>query len=319
MAADGSLYAAWLDGFTPGVTFARSDDGGRSWTKPVHVDRRLSWSDKPILSISDDGEDVYIIFNGPTLGDAHVAVSHNGGDSFKPPVTIQKSARYHFAGGGTVTGDGTVAFAQTAYRQSSAGAVRVLATISTDGGESWQDVLVDQMHKQPDCVSRGCPEDFYGPQAAMAGDSDGDLVISYNGANRRNGHQRLYVRRSSDGGISWSARTRISPRGANAAFPAAVGGRTGDFRVWYMDDRKGSDDRWNVWYRQSDDGGMSWSRSLRISDAKRGTEYVKPNGFLEPYGDYGEIAILKGSTTFAVWGEGTSYFGPGGAWYNRTR
>jgi hypothetical protein len=32
MAANGSLYASWLEDFTPGVTFARSDDNGRSWT-----------------------------------------------------------------------------------------------------------------------------------------------------------------------------------------------------------------------------------------------------------------------------------------------
>ena len=67
---DGSLYAAWLDGFTPGVTFRRSDDGGRSWTKPIHVDKRLAWSDKPIVAVSGDGKDVYVAFNGPTDGDA---------------------------------------------------------------------------------------------------------------------------------------------------------------------------------------------------------------------------------------------------------
>ena len=99
MAANGSLYAAWLDGFTPGVTFARSDDGGRSWTKPIHVDKRLAWSDKPIVAVSDDGKDVYVAFNGPTDGDAWVAVSHDRGNHFGQPVPAQRNRRYHFAGG----------------------------------------------------------------------------------------------------------------------------------------------------------------------------------------------------------------------------
>ena len=86
-----------------------------------------------------------------------------------------------------------------------------------------------------------------------------------------------------------------------------------------MDDRNGSDDRWNVVVPRSTDGGGHWSRSLRISDATRGTAYIRPRGFLEPYGDYGELAIIEDGHTFAAWGEGVSYAGPGGTWYNRTR
>lgn len=319
MAADGSLYAAWLDGFDPGVTFARSDDGARTWTAPVAVDGDLSFSDKPIVAVSDDGEDVYIAFNGPSLGDAHVAVSHDRGGTFGPAVAVGPSDRYHFAGGGVVLDDGTVAFSQAAYTQESQNGVGVLATTSTDGGASWDNAHVDHMSKQPDCVSTGCPADFYGPQAAMAADATGRLLIVYNGANRRNGRQHVYVRDSTDDGVSWSPRTRISPKKANAAFPAAVGGAAGDFRIWYMDDRRGGPDRWNVWYRESADAGQSFSPAQRISDAVSGTAYVKPRGFLEPYGDYGELAIIEDGASFAVWGEGRSYFGPGGTWFNRTQ
>ena len=319
MAANGSLDAAWLDGFSPGVTFARSDDRGHHWTKPIHVDKRLAWSDKPIVAISDDGKDVYIAFNGPSDGDAWVAVSHDRGNHFGQPVPAERNRRYHFAGGGVVLPDGTVAFSQTSYNQRSTGGVRVLATTSTDGGRHWRNVEVDRAAKQPNCVSEGCPKDFYGPQAAMAGDSSGNLLILYNGASRRNGPQRIYARRSDDGGRTWSGRKRLSPSSANAAFPAAIGGTTGDFRAWFMDDRNGSNDRWNVWFRRSADAGRHWSKPLRISDASRGTAYIRPRGYLEPYGDYGELAIIAGGDTFAAWGEGVSYAGPGGTWYNRTR
>jgi BNR repeat-like domain len=319
MAADGSLYAAWLDGFDPGVSFARSDDGGRTWTKPVAVDKHLAWSDKPIVAISDDGQDVYIAFNGPSAGDGWVAVSHDRGRHFGQPVALQRNSRYHFAGGGVVLSDGTIAFGQTAYKQESDGPVRILATTSDDGGKTWRNVRVDVVQKQPDCVSKGCPPDFYGPEAAMAGDSNGDLVIAYNGAARPNGPQRAYSRRSTDGGVHWSDRTPLSPKKADAAFPAAIGGQGGDIRAWYMDTRKGGDDRWNVWYRESADGGQSWSLAERISDARHGTSYIKPGGFQEPYGDYGELAIVAEGATFAAWGEGSSYFGPGGTWFNRTR
>ena len=36
---------------------------------PVKTYGNVSWNDKPVLAMSDDGKDVYITFNGPTGGD----------------------------------------------------------------------------------------------------------------------------------------------------------------------------------------------------------------------------------------------------------
>jgi hypothetical protein len=317
--AGGNVYAVWLDDFTPGVAFIRSDDRGRTWTDPVHIDQEVNWSDKPILAVSDDGEDVYVAFNGPTLGDNWVSASHDGGDTWLDPVRTKQTPRYYFAGGGFVARDGTVVFSETSYTQDSNGQVRVVAVRSADGGQTWQHVEVDRMAKQPDCVSEGCPDDFYGPQAALAGDRAGNLVIVYNGARVREGRQRIYARRSVDGGVTWGPAVRISPLGSNAAFPAAVGAATGRVRIWYQADRKGPADAWNTWFRRSNDGGLTWSPAVDISDAGSGTVYKTPVGYREPYGDYGEIAVIQDGDVFAAWGEGISYFGPGGTWYNRTR
>jgi hypothetical protein len=43
------------------------------------------------------------------------------------------------------------------------------------------------------------------------------------------------------------------------------------------------------------------------------------NGFDEIYGDYGEIAVTSAGKTFATWGEGFGYTGPGGTWFNVQR
>jgi hypothetical protein len=54
-----------------------------------------------------------------------------------------------------------------------------------------------------------------------------------------------------------------------------------------------------------------------ISDVTSGAAYKHADGFDEVYGDYGEIAITSEGKTIATWGEGLSWTGPGGVWFNR--
>jgi len=139
-------------------------------------------------------------------------------------------------------------------------------------------------------------------------------VIVYNGASQHFGPQTVYARSSKNGGNTWSDRVQLSKDGVNAAFPAAAGEGNDGVRVWFMAQRN---HRWQVWYRTSDDLGATWSTREKLSDATSGTVYKHPTGFDEVYGDYGEIAITSDGHTVGVWGEGASYYGPGGVWFNR--
>ena len=106
--------------------------------------------------------------------------------------------------------------------------------------------------------------------------------------------------------------------GENATSPAVESRGTGDVRAWYMQTSNGDEPgAWNVFYRTSNDGGATWSAPVVISDVTAGAAYKHPDGFDEVYGDYGEIAITSAGKTIATWGEGLSYAGPGGVWFNR--
>ena len=311
----GAVYAAWMNNFQ--IHFSRSGTHGRTWTEPVHVHPAVRWGDKPILATSDDGRDVYIAFNGPSAGDSHVSSSHDGGDTWSHTRTGQ-SERYYFAYGGHVGPDGTVVFTEISFSYTgpgdeAEGPIQIHVIRSTDGGSTWSDTVIDEPELGPPCDSKGCYPDFHDSGPALAGDEDGDLVVVYNGAATPGGARTVYARSSTDGGQTWSRRVRLSRRGANAAFPAAVGTGDDEVRVWFMDRRTG---RWNVRYRTSDDLGASWSGAVRVSDARSGTAYKDRSGFLEVYGDYGEIAVTNRGRTVAAWGEGQSYYGPGGVWLN---
>ena len=81
-----------------------------------------------------------------------------------------------------------------------------------------------------------------------------------------------------------------------------------------MDTRTG---RWNVWFTRTTDGGATWSKAIRLSNAMSGTAYKSRRGFLEAYGDYGEVDVTDTGQTIAIWGEGASYWGPGNIWFTR--
>ena len=314
----GDVYAVWMNDWD--IHFSVSRNHGRTWSEPVHVHPDVRWGDKPILTTSDGGRDVYIAFNGPTGGDSYISASHDSGATWTA-IRTTRGDRYYFAYGGDVAQDGAVVFSEITFTYSgpddeAEGEIYIHALTSTDGGVTWTDTVVDTLELGTPCTSKRCYPDYYDSGPALAADAGDDLLIVYNGASEPGGPRTVYARSSSDHGLTWSDRVRLSRVGVNAAFPAAVGHADDDVRVWFMDQRTG---RWNVWYRRSVDLGVTWTKAVRLSDASSGTAYKTRAGFSEVYGDYGEVAVTSRGTTVAAWGEGASYSGPGGVWFNRQR
>ena len=314
----GDVVAVWMNQFK--IHFSRSSDHGTTWSKPVWIHPGVRWGDKPNLALSHDGQDVYVQFNGPTGGDNYVAMSHDGGGTWSTE-RLTDSPRYYFDYGGAVLPDGRVVFSQISFSytgpgHTAEGTQQIHVFVSPNSGQTWNEILVDELKLGSPCTSRSCYADFYDSGPALAADADGDLVIVYNGASEHDGPQSVYARSSTNGGQTWSDPFLLSRPGVNSAFPAAVGEGDDGARVWFMAQRKG---RWNVWYRTTADLGQTWSPREKLSDATGGTDYKHRNGFDEVYGDYGEIAITSEGKTVATWGEGKSYFGPGGVWFDRER
>ncbi len=314
----GHVYAAWMDGYD--VKFSKSTDHGATWSAPVKTYGKVSWNDKPILAASDDGQHVYVAWNGPSSGDAWIAQSHNAGATWTQTKVVD-STRYYFAFDGDVLPNGAVVFSQASISYTGPGAspeglVQYHAIRSTNQGASWSNVLVDSLEIGTPCEADGCYADYYLGHAVVSADASGNLVYLHDGALAAGGPQSVWARTSTDGGATWSARTALSTSGVNSTFPAVESRGSGDVRAYYMQ-ADGGPDAWNVWYRTSTNGGATWSAPVKISDATSGTNYKTAAGFKEPYGDYGELSITSGGKTIAIWGEGDSYTGPGGTWYNR--
>ena len=315
----GAVYALYMNGFN--VVFTKSTDHGQTWSTPVPTWGKVSWNDKPVIAMSNDGKDVYVSWNGPNAGDPWVAQSHDFGATWTQ-TKIVDGPRYFFAYDADVLNNGTVVFSESSIDyggqgSTPSGVVQFHAFVSSNAGASWQNVLVDTVELGEPCVAAGCSSDFYLGHSGVSADANGNLVYVYDGATTSGGKQLAFAKRSTNGGLTWSARVTLSTVGEQSTSPAVESRGAGDVRAWYAQTNGGSHDAWNVWYRSSTDGGATWSAPVKLSDATSGAGYKTAAGFLEIYGDYGEIAITSTGKTIAVWGEGFSWDGPGGSWFNR--
>jgi hypothetical protein len=307
------------------VVFTKSTNHGQTWSAPVKTYGNVSWNDKPTLAVSNDGVDVYISFNGPTGGDPWMAQSHDAGATWTQTKLVD-SNRYFFDFDSDVDANGIVYFAETSILYGGggnkgttpSGDIEEHVFISRDRGATWENRTIASVKPGLACVAAGCTPDYYLGHIALSVDGLGKVVALYDGATIAGGLQTIEARRSADAGVTWSAPVTLSATGEESVTPAVESRGNGDVRAWYYQTSGGANvDAWNVWYRTSTDGGAVWSAPVKISDATGGAAYKAAAGFAEVYGDYGEMAITSAGKSIGIWGEGASYTGPGGVWFNR--
>jgi BNR repeat protein len=319
-----TVYASWMQNNKRDIVVARSLDFGRTWSFSW-AERGREEADKPVLAVR--GADVYVGFNHEE--NFYVAASHDAGQTFNTAqVNPNAGPGSSLAGGATIDLSGNVYFGWTGYarHEMATRPVSIFVSRSTDGGRSWSTLLLDQSSAPPDCDGQNCETGYLGPQIALASDAAGGLYAVWNTGTANGGPERIYFSSSTTGGANWSQRTAVSraAQGVEHCFPAIAAGAPGDVRIAWMDARAaeaGHPNRplWNTYYRSSTNGGATWSAEARLSSGAAGYDYILPEGFRFPFGDYFSLAIDNEGTTHAVWGEGRDYKSPGSIWYTRGR
>ena len=312
-----TVYASWLQNNKRDVMVARSQDFGHTWYFAV-AERSNDDADKPVLAVR--GADVYVGFNHEQK--FMVAASHDYGQSFGSTiVNANAGPGWSLAGGATVGPAGDVYFSWMAYarQELSTRPVNIYVSRSADAGQTWNTILLDVSSAPPDCSAQGCQAEFLGAQIGLASDEANTVYALWNEGTTHGGPERIYFSSSTTGGASWSAKADVSAAANNVehGFPAITAGVAGDVRIAWMDTRHAR--LWNVFQRSSSNGGATWSDETQLSTGARGYDYILPDGFRFPFGDYFSIAIDNLGNTHAVWGEGRNYKSPGSIWYSHGR
>ena len=313
-----TVYAAWLQNDKHDVVVAKSEDFGETWTVTL-ASRDAGELDKPVLAVR--GRDVFVAYN--LASSVLLATSHDAGTTFTTSLVNPRTQRgWAQVGGGTVDSAGSVYLSWAAYQRGEEhgqGPVDLYVSKSTDNGKTWITTLLDESGAPPECATDECGWAYLGAQIAIASDSAGTLYTLWNSGTAGSNTERIYFSTSTTGGSTWSPRADVSRAGLGTthAFPTIVAGAEGDVRIAWMDTRNAP--LWNTFYRNSTNGGATWSAETRLSTFVPGFSYIEPDGFKFPFGDYFSMNIDGRGDTQVVWGEGLTYESPGSIWYTHGR
>jgi hypothetical protein len=160
----GWVYALYMNGFN--VVFTKSTDHGQTWSTPVPTWGNVSWNDKPVIAMSNDGRDVYVSWNGPQGGDPWIAQSHDFGSTWTQTKVVD-GPRYFFAYDADVLNDGTVVFSESsidyggpggsAVRSRKAGAAAGPRSSRNSSRARWQNVLLARLSSASRASRRDAP------------------------------------------------------------------------------------------------------------------------------------------------------------------
>jgi hypothetical protein len=259
---DGSIHALYTVGKDVGARFplsalryARSDDGGQSWSEPVSVNEGEAFGSHNFhaLLVGPDGA-VYASWLSSVRGESGVwlRVSRDGGRTWEPSRGIHTAPTCPCCRTALALGaDGTL---YASWRKIYDGDVRDITVMaSRDGGTTWEDPVKP---RDDGWVFPGCPH--AGPSLKV--DARGDVHIAW--WTGKAGEAGVWYARSTDGGRTWEAQ------------PIAVGERASPAHVQLAlapDDQvmvswdDGTAALPGILLRASVDGGATFAPTTRLS------------------------------------------------------
>jgi len=250
IAIDGSdtIHVVWEDD-TPGnhdIYYTRSADKGLTWSAA----QRLTWNSggsyNANLAIDGSGT-IHVVWDDDTPGNFEIyyrrssdggatwsaakRLTWNSGESRFPAIAIDGSGTIHI-----VWDDNTPGSAEIYYKG------------STDGGSTWSPA------KRLTWTSGGSYD------AVLAIESSNTIHVVW--FDFTPGNVELYYKRSSDGGATWSAASRLTSNSGGSYCPAIARDGSDAIHVVWEDQTPGFSE---IYYKKSTDGGTTWSQDNRLT------------------------------------------------------
>jgi hypothetical protein len=245
----GGLHAVWSDD-TPGnpeIYYKKSTDGGTTWTTNKRLTWNSPWASFPTIAADSSGF-LHVFWHAGTGGynQIYYKKSTDGGNSWTaskrlswtdgnehPEIAVDLSGHLHL-----VWYAPTGMYLDTYYRK------------STDGGSTWT-------------ASKRITFSFGQDSAfpVIAADPSGNIHVVWN-ENVWAGDWRVYYKKSSDGGATWSASKQLSWIAGESRYPRIAIDSNSNVHVVYYHGTPGNEE---IYYRKSTNAGDTWMTGKRLT------------------------------------------------------
>ena len=292
---DGTIYSVWIDnrqlGGASSVYFAKSTDGGTTWTDPsVRVSplgpEGRGGGVEPDIALDGSGT-LYVAYRGGfgNTIDVWVTTSKDGGFTWGTPSRVNDVSGWvqisqSYGPAIALASDGVAYVAWEDWRN---GDSDIYAARSTDGGATWG-TSVRVNDDAAGIEQRGDP--------AVAVDAWGTVYVAWQ--DRRNDPQDadVFIASSQDGGLSWSPNFAMNDvAGGWQGDPALAADGAGVYAAW-ADVREGGPSG-DIYFSRSTNGGLSWSANVRLNEQGENGQGTRPTMAVGPTGLYVSWAHAK--------------------------
>ena len=314
---DGSFYFATLHSGGLGIWRSSDDCQTFQFLGLGHADLG---DDKELLAVDNNPASahygrLYMVFTNFSINGIQATYSDDG--------TVWAAASTLSAPGSTqgpwptVAPDGTVYVGWARWTPYFTGPLDIEITKSTDGGVSFVPVT-NPMTGKVNPYESAATNTFCGrpalhgrvrylPSPQLAASPNGDLhvVYSYDPDGRDLGDVvNVYYRRSTDQGTTWQPEVQLNDDGTmlDQFFPTVSAGPTGRIvTTWYDRRADSTNTRVEYYARVSEDGGVTWPASERVSDVSSPI-YLDPGLATCYHGDYDQ-QLQSAEAAFIQWAD----------------
>jgi hypothetical protein len=243
------IHIVWSDDTSGNheIFYRKSTDGGTTWSAPKRLTTNWGTSENPSIAV-DSSDTIHVVWEDSSTGyeeifyrqttdegttwSAAKRLTWTAGSSEVPDLAVDSSGAIHVA-----------------WQDDTPGNDEIFYKKSTDGGASWTSV------KRLTWTSGASwrPDIAIGQGQAISAIWGDDTTAQY--------EYEIYYKRSTDGGASWDPVKRLTwTAGTSDGADMAIDSSNGVHIVW----RNYSQGQGNLYYKQSTDGGTTWSSNKKL-------------------------------------------------------
>jgi len=224
------------------VFYKKSGDGGLTW-QPL---KRLTWTAGHSNKVSmayDFFSNIYIVWNDSTPGNYEIYLkkSTDAGTTWMAPKRLSWTTNDSYF---PILKTSSITALHVAWIDGN----QILYKSSNDGGSVWSPLRkVTWSGNNPRSLQ-------------MTIDSNGDIYLIWYDDSETN--TEIFLKKSNDGGNTWSALQRLTWNSGHSGIPAIGTSSTNTIHIAWHDKTPGN---YEIFYKKSTDGGTNWLANNRVT------------------------------------------------------